>query len=790
MKEWRFKLNERTLLHDILEWREFGITFGREKKTSLIKSYTSQFTFIKEDAEWLKNIVYSQGCNAIVMVKIYSLDAFGNSILEYEGQLNLSTFVDNGSTVSSGVYEGGFFNLLDNNWETEIEIKHDTDGTDLNAGVLTVGEGGEEVELPFNWRDIVVVGGTSVTYPTGLNTFEDIKFTGGEYLYTEELGLNDNAEYQVTYGHGVDNYLAIKKKGQGNDLLKFFTEAGQMAVINNAEQVTEKQCFINSPDKINGGYIELEGRNACTFIFSDILTNLDIEGGFLNSIYRCHLMFKIKAFIYNEVLGDEMWRPSQNLLSGTALVMEMEGYYPVRLKSYRDNSGNLNYKAIIENVHLSKDIDEPYTRVRNSVLYYPNTFENYFFLDGYLNQYKETGYKVGITLSDIVVYFHGNSSRRCGDGVQVTIKPNSNFKILYKNPNFKLNVNRTVYGMRPSEVIHKILTKINNYKYTLNINLDELKSKIENETDVSLMLCSGMGLRGSKYRAWENGASIVLKTSMAKLTDFLYKTFALKMIATYREGVYNISFTKVENTFKDVQMANLDNVKIPKITPYEKVLYTDVEVGWANDEAIFGQYEFNTKNVFKSGNDNLKNNVLSLISEYKGGCMDVETYIHANYNNYQDSKQGDNQIFVLSVYQGSVLRTTINTPTIVKAINTRLTPKRILREHNRELASFFYYNPVLKFHLSERNADFTRNNSEYENTDFICTNPIFIPFVFEVESPATHKLLKQIYANPYGYLSFEVDGVKYKGYLAEEVDAVKVNVMKEKQNTFKLLKKV
>ena len=118
------------------------------------------------------------------------------------------------------------------------------------------GEGGEEVELPFNWQDIV--GGTSVTYPTGLNTFEDIKFTGGEYLYNEELGLNDNAEYQVTYGYGIDNYLAIKKKGQGNDLLKFFTEAGQMAVINNAEQVTEKQCFINSPDKINGGYIELK----------------------------------------------------------------------------------------------------------------------------------------------------------------------------------------------------------------------------------------------------------------------------------------------------------------------------------------------------------------------------------------------------------------------------------------------------------------------------------------------------------------------------------------------------
>ena len=225
MKEWRFKLNERTLLHDILEWREFGITFGREEKTSLIKSYTSQFTFIKEDAEWLKNIVYSQGVNAVVMVKIYSLDAFGNSILEYEGQLNLSTFVDNGHTVSSGVYEGGFFNLLDNNWETEIEIKHDTDGTDLNqdAGLLTVGEGGEEVELPFNWRDIV--GGTSVTYPTGLNTFEDIKFTGGEYTHNEELGLNDNAEYQVTCGNGVDNYLAIKKKGQGNDLLKFFTEA-------------------------------------------------------------------------------------------------------------------------------------------------------------------------------------------------------------------------------------------------------------------------------------------------------------------------------------------------------------------------------------------------------------------------------------------------------------------------------------------------------------------------------------------------------------------------------------
>lgn len=794
MRDWLFKLNDRTLKHDIAEWREFGISFGRESKTSLIKSYTSQFTFIKEDAEWLKNIVYTQGCNAVVTVKVYSVDAFGNSTLEYEAQLNLSTFVDKGSKVSAGVYEGGFFNLLDNNWETEFEIKEDVVGADLSSdvGQFEVIEG-EEVELPFNWQNSIV------TMPTGMNNFEDIKFTGGEYLYNEELGLNDNAEYTITTGNMIDNFLPIKKKGTGNDLLKYFKEAAQMAVLNNAEQVTKQQCFINSPDKINGGYIEIKGRNACTFIFNDIVNCLDISNGFLNKIKKCRLKFKIKAFLFNEVLGDDVWRPSQNLLSGAPLEMEIDYTYPCRFEFYLYNN-LVNYKAIVENVHLqtgygvggsTQDAMRPSVILPPYAEYIPEKFNNFFYIDGYLNQYKSTGYFLAISISDIMAYFQSDSeSRRYDEQKQIIIKPNSNFKILYKNPNFKLNVNRTVYGMRPSEVVHKILTKINNHKYVLNIDLSELKSKIENEADVSLMLCSGQGLRGSKYMAWDNGSPIILKTSIEKLTDFLYKSFGLKMIAVYRDGIYNISFTKVENTFKDVQMANLDNVKIPKITPYGKVLYTDVEVGWTNDEAIFGQYEFNTKNVFKSGNDNLKNNVLSLISEYKGGCMDVETYIHANYNNYQDSKQGDNQIFVLSVYQGSVLRTTINTPPIIKAINTRLTPKRILRDHNKELASFFYYNPVLKFHLSERNADFTRNNSEYENTDFICTNPIFIPFVFEVESPATHKLLKQIYANPYGYLSFEIDGVKYMGYLAEEVDAVKVNVMKEKQNTFKLLKKV
>lgn len=791
MRDWLFKLNDRTLKHDIAEWREFGISFGRESKTSLIKSYTSQFTFIKEDAEWLKNIVYTQGCNAVVTVKIYSVDAFGNSTLEYEAQLNLSTFVDKGSKVSAGVYEGGFFNLLDNNWETEFEIKEDIFGADLssNVGQVEVIEG-EEIELPFNWPN------SALTMPTGMNNFEDIKFTGGEYLYNEDLGLNDNAEYTVTTGGQIDNFLPIKKKGIGNDLLKYFIDASQMAVLSNAEQVTKQQCFINSPDKINGGYIEIKGRNSCTFIFNDINNSLDISDGFLNKIKKCRLIFRIKAFLFNEVLGDDVWRPSQNLLSGAPLEMVIDYTYPCRFEFYIYNN-LVNCKAIVENVHLQTGYGVGGTIERSVLLphydkYTAGTFNNFFYIDGYLNQYKSTGYFLAISISDIVAYFQSDSElRRYAGQKQIVIKPNSNFKVLYKNPNFKLNVNRTVYGMRPSEVVHKILTKINNHKYTLNINLDELKSKIENEADVSLMLCSGQGLRGSKYMAWDNASPIILKTSIEKLTDFLYKSFGLKMIAVYSDGIYNISFTKVENTFKsNTQMAKLDNVTIPNIKPYDKVLYTDVHVGWANDEAIFGQYEFNTKNVFKTGNDTLKNNILNLISEYKGGCMDVETYVHANYNNYQDSKQGDNQIFVLSVYQGSVLRTNINTYSIKKAINTRLTPKRILHDHNQELASYFYFNNVLKFHSSERNADFTRNNSEYENTDFVCTNPLFIPFVFEVESPATYKLLKQIYSNPYGYISFNIDDVRYNGYLAEDVEAVKVNVMKEKQNTFKLLKKV
>ena len=72
MKEWRFKLNERTLLHDILEWREFGITFDGRKQV-LLKAIPAIYVY-KEDAEWLKNIVYSKGQRRC-MVKIYSLDA-------------------------------------------------------------------------------------------------------------------------------------------------------------------------------------------------------------------------------------------------------------------------------------------------------------------------------------------------------------------------------------------------------------------------------------------------------------------------------------------------------------------------------------------------------------------------------------------------------------------------------------------------------------------------------------------------------------------------------------------
>ena len=74
-------------LHEPGGWDSYGVTFGRETGISnVVKGYVSQWTFIKEDARWLKRKLFSSGTNRRLRLRVLDTANLGSSIkVIYEG---------------------------------------------------------------------------------------------------------------------------------------------------------------------------------------------------------------------------------------------------------------------------------------------------------------------------------------------------------------------------------------------------------------------------------------------------------------------------------------------------------------------------------------------------------------------------------------------------------------------------------------------------------------------------------------------------------------------------------
>ena len=136
---------------------------------------------------------------------------------------------------------------------------------------------------------------------------------------------------------------------------------------------------------------------------------------------------------------------------------------------------------------------------------------------------------------------------------------------------------------------------------------------------------------------------------------------------------------------------------------------------------------------------------------------------------------------------GGVLLKVVNSGKIKKAINTDITPKKILQLHDVELSSYLFFNPKLAFISSEGNAEFTFMNIS-ESADLVVSgNNYTKPFLIDIKVPATSGLIKAIDNNPLGYFQFKYGKKTYKGYLADGTESIQINPMNEQPTTVKLI---
>lgn len=785
MRKWSFKfydydLNVATpLKYDVDEWKSFGISFGREEKTSILKSYSAQFTFINEDADYLKNIVRNRNFAAKIGLNVYL-----EGQLYYQCRLELFECRIEGNTFSCPVYVGGFFALLDNEWNVKRTIS--------NRIVIP-----EHVENGVKYL--------SVSIPD--NDFENIMFEGGGYKYqkllnitAEKLELSKgsqvslwNDRYQCT---GKANFLPIVNES-GDTQLKYFQDTQETTILNNNSEITMKNMFFLSQNRVNSGSIEINGS------FGQVeweQGNQAFPSG-IDREYQCKAKIIFYLLVYDNWTQDESatWRPAEHSL----IAINNIGVAEIASKEL-DLTGAFTMNDEGKNVMVFFQNGGHYPSTANTEFH----FENITFDTSWLKNHSggHGGYYLGLCASIEVQYYEDNPLIRQWTTLALThnlYAYESDVKIFMRYDDFKINqAPRKICGIRPSVLFKKMVENINgkatpkydaegnslgNYAGDYKLNFD--LSALEN-ADKDLTLFSDKMAKG-ELELFAGG----MMTSLEELCKFIYVMFGLKMCCIYDRltDTYNISFKSMDDIYTADEVCELDGKTTRvAISATSDLIYSHVKVGCNNlEEAIMGQKEYNALSTFKTEHKERPELAMELTHLYKCGCFDIETIVYTMQGNEDTDVNSDN-IFVLEVNRiggrfGNVSKLyTVQYKDINKGLNVGISPKRVLKLHKKEMVAI----RQLNFESSTRDADFEYLSvKENADEDTIGVAKLYAPFTLQVKSAGLIDILNKIESNPFGLITFKIGSRKFSGYLANATECVSINPINESESEFLLFSK-
>lgn len=783
MRKWRFEFYDYdlqqavALKHDIDEWKAFGISYGREQKTSILKSYSAQFTFIKEDADYLKNVIKTRGLSARIGLNVWlSGKVDGQDVRYYSCRLELFDCSIERNMFTCSIYDGNFFALLDNAWSVKHEFSN-------------------RIKVPpYTLNGVTYLG---ISFPD--TDFKDINFKGGSYKYEKLLSVNaDKLELSKAFGmqgasvageenqlRNKANFLPVTNTG-GDSKLKFFADAVNVNVLDNAADVSQKQMFVISESRMNAGQIDINGsigRVECMYQGNQ----LDMSG---NTEYQCKLRIVFYLCIFDNfaTADGEKWRPSQHSLlavNNTGIAATSAVEIPMTAVGILNDDNQQALVFFQDGGHYPSTAD---TKLH---------FSNISFDVSWLKNFRQGhgGYYLGLCCTINSYYYDNGNWQLIGNGAEVNSYKNA-YNISMKYDEFAINpYERTIHAIKPSVLFKKMVEKINgkgkrydengiyvgdyNGDYNLDIDLKALE-----DAEGGLVLFGDKMARGSV-----DDIEASMTTSIEDLTRFIYVNLALKLCCTYdrQYDIYNVFFRHVYDCYSEDVSVELKDVRGVKVSAYNDCLYTHVEVGYKNlEESILGYKEYNTCNVFSTEHKEKEEHRKDLYSNYKGGCFDVETIVY-EMKDTEDTNVNSDNVFMLETENGESKLYSVGYDDYSKCLNVGFTPKGILDRHFREFAGI----NTLKFVSSERVADFKFVMlDESADVDISGVTKLFAPFLIEVESGAYLQMLEDMEQNPFGLVGFKLGNVHFYGYIAEGTDSVQVNPMNEKASSFSLICKV
>jgi hypothetical protein len=696
MYEYTYKLKYKSEVYickkPVSGFENEGIKFGKSSSDmGVIKSYVSEFQFLHEDAQFIKNITINYGFNEVLKIEIYKHDFLKGDSLEYSGLIDLSTTTIYSNKVTCSVKEGGFITYLDNISKTKKSI---------TAG------------------------------------YKYMQYRGNQYNF--DAYLKAKTEFEMYYSPNLKNILEINLLENNDNLedIRMFAKGGNRQLnVSELEKLTDDDCFFIS--------------NTQEYL-KTIKTNLNINT-FTQDNHRvpfgtapvaAKIKYKYEVLAYSNLL--EEWLTTDN-----SLIFKNDFYVTQNYRLISRATGQVDNGYIYcDTIATANNVQVGYQN--NSSI-------------GLILNDKNKNFKIVINVSMIQMEYIDATGNRfdplndfgAGANFKYNCTPNVEVKMTFDD--YKLVSFHSQYVYHVADVYKSLITSKSANNYNINFNL----SAIEN-TPLYLassgMLCAG----------------IELKTSLDELLQFIYLATGLRHIVDLHDNVYYVSFEKYENSFKDIEIAKIENASEIVIETEPDKIYTDVEIGWANkDSGIFKSLEYNTINKFRTQYNNIESNTLALNCTYSASTTDIETIIYnAGFN---DKENNVDDIFIIHGYNDNgILRNvqTVGVAPMTLCSNVLLTPKRLLDVHRFELSDFLYHLNVLKFNTTNGLAAITLDGVT-ENTDVTFNNQIMQPFVLSFEGVINESVIK-IDGRKYGYFTFMYNGEYIRGYIAEGSDSVSV----------------
>lgn len=559
--------------------------------------------------------------------------------------------------------------------------------------------------------------------------FVPVNYNGNKYDF--EIDIVSNTQIMTSVNEDKPKYIlptVVKENNDNYEDIRLFTTPNQKE-IKAGTTVNNDNCFINIGVQ---NYIDTIkfNFNILSFKFKNIAaTTVQYP--------RALVHYKFELYAFNNI--KESWKLND---SSRIFVSEHDVYlqyttrqvinpyvYGIETMSLIGECINPNYNYVFKN-----DIKQYLT--------YENTDNIKFILT--------------VNVAKVYVYDSDNNlvifSPSHIDNFEITT--NVDIKCSFKD--FQLVPYKLINSWKVADVYKYImLTQRTNYQ----VNYD-----LRNIEWIPYYLTSASELCGDTK----------LTTTLDQLLQFIYLTTGLRHIVNEINGVYYVSFEKYENSFKEVEIAKIENTSEIVIETEPDKIYTDIEVGWANkDTGIFKSMEYNTINTFRTQYNNIESNTFTLNCTYSASITDLETI--AYNSGYNDKSNNAKDIFVIECWNDNGLIRNLQytgSGSIAICGNVSLTPKRLLEVHKYELSDFLYHLNVLTFNNSNGLADIVINGVR-ENETIYFNDQIMQPFILDFEGVINQSVIK-VDINKYGYFTFKYNGEYIRGWIAEGTDSVSV----------------